>query len=68
MRDSAMRNPWRDFSSVPLGRIFERIGGGGHRRVGSCLLNQEQADRARELIQEIVREIEREGKLMTAGG
>ncbi len=35
---TAMRNPWRDFSSVQLGRIFERFGGGGHERVGSVLV------------------------------
>ena len=35
---TAMRNPWRDFPSVKLGKIFERFGGGGHERVGSVLI------------------------------
>jgi hypothetical protein len=35
---TAMRNPWRDFPSVKLGKIFERFGGGGHERVGSVLV------------------------------
>ncbi len=32
---TAMRNPWLNFHSVFLGKIFEKMGGGGHRRVGS---------------------------------
>jgi hypothetical protein len=35
---TAMRNPWRDFRSVELGKIFERFGGGGHERVASVLI------------------------------
>ena len=37
-----MRNPWMDFPSVPLGRIFEKVGGGGHQRVGSVELRSDQ--------------------------
>jgi hypothetical protein len=32
---TAMRNPWLDFQSVPLGEIFSNFGGGGHQRVAS---------------------------------
>ncbi len=32
---TAMRNPWVEFPSVPLGEIFRRFGGGGHQRVAS---------------------------------
>lgn len=35
---TAMRNPWRDFESANLGRIFEEYGGGGHQRVASVCL------------------------------
>jgi hypothetical protein len=35
---TAMRNPWRRFRSVPLGKIFKTYGGGGHQRVASVLL------------------------------
>ncbi len=35
---TAMRNPWRRIKSVPLGKIFNRYGGGGHQRVASVLL------------------------------
>lgn len=33
---TAMRNPWMDFESIPLGDIFTRYGGGGHQRVASA--------------------------------
>lgn len=32
---TAMRNPWRSFESVPLGKVMRPFGGGGHQRVGS---------------------------------
>jgi hypothetical protein len=35
---TAMRNPWRNFESVPLGDIFTRYGGGGHQRVASAFV------------------------------
>ena len=34
-RISAMRNPWIEFPSVPLGEVFSRFGGGGHHRVAA---------------------------------
>jgi len=36
---TAMRNPWREFESVPLGNIFKTFGGGGHQRVASTRLH-----------------------------
>jgi len=36
---TAMRNPWIEFASVPLGEIFRRFGGGGHQRVASTRLH-----------------------------
>jgi hypothetical protein len=47
---TAMRNPWRDFPSVPLGKICESLGGGGHQRVGSIMLNGERAREATVLL------------------
>jgi hypothetical protein len=35
---TAMRNPWLEFDSVQLGKIFSGYGGGGHQRVASLLL------------------------------
>lgn len=36
---TAMRNPWIEFPSVPLGEIFRPFGGGGHQRVASARLH-----------------------------
>ena len=36
---TAMRNPWVEFPSVPLGEIFRQFGGGGHQRVASTRLH-----------------------------
>ncbi len=35
---TAMRNPWLNFKSLPLGQIFRAYGGGGHQRVASVLV------------------------------
>jgi hypothetical protein len=37
---TAMRNPWIEFDSVPLGPICAQLGGGGHHRVGSIALQE----------------------------
>lgn len=55
---TAMRNPWRDFPSVKLGKIFERFGGGGHERVGSVLIPE--AVDARTALHSIVDQIRSE--------
>lgn len=57
---TAMRNPWKDFDSVPLGRICEQLGGGGHRRVGSIFLGGERASDAPDLLNRLLSEIRRE--------
>lgn len=54
---TAMRNPWREFSSVPLGDIFKRYGGGGHHRVASMLVPKDQFANASVLLATIVAEI-----------
>ena len=53
---TAMRNPWIDFDSVELGHIFSAFGGGGHRRVASLLLSEDE-DAARAVLRDIVAEI-----------
>jgi len=54
---TAMRNPWRDFESVPLGEICEKLGGGGHRRVGSIVLYGERIANANRLLNQLLFEI-----------
>jgi hypothetical protein len=49
---TAMRNPWRRFKSVPLGKIFSSYGGGGHQRVASVLLKDE--DEAKRTLKSIL--------------
>jgi hypothetical protein len=56
----AMRNPWREFPSVPLGEIFRRFGGGGHQRVGAVVIPSERATEANSILNKIVSEIRKE--------
>lgn len=57
---TAMRNPWYDFESVPLGNIFQRYGGGGHQRVASVVLPMSELNRANATFNELLLEIQRE--------
>jgi hypothetical protein len=57
---TAMRNPWREFASVSLGRIAEALGGGGHQRVGSITLRGDEAAGARAVLEQLVKEIRSE--------
>lgn len=57
---TAMRNPWLQFPSVYLGKVFERFGGGGHRRVGSVLLKNSDARDAERVLKRLLREIRKE--------
>lgn len=57
---TAMRNPWLQFPSVYLGKVFEKFGGGGHRRVGSLLLRDVDASDAEGVMRRLLREIRRE--------
>jgi hypothetical protein len=54
---TAMRNPWREFPSVPLGWIAEGMGGGGHQRVAAVTLQGGQAARAEAVLGEFLRQI-----------
>jgi hypothetical protein len=51
---TAMRNPWIDFESVPLGTIFKGFGGGGHTRVASVLVPLDEVPKAPRMLGEIV--------------
>lgn len=55
---TAMRNPWQEFQSVPLGEIFRRYGGGGHRRVASVLISPERSRDASTTLMSIVADIQ----------
>jgi hypothetical protein len=60
---TAMRNPWRNFKSLPLGQIFRDYGGGGHQRVASVLVKD--ARKAETMLSDIVGRI-REGDRRSA--
>lgn len=51
---TAMRNPWLEFESVPLGEIFSEIGGGGHQRVASALLDEARLPAAPDLVAHVL--------------
>jgi len=57
---TAMRNPWRVFPSIYLGKVFEKFGGGGHRRVGSVLLKDSDARKAENVMKRLLRAIRKE--------
>ena len=57
---TAMRNPWREFPSVFLGRIFEKFGGGGHQRVGALLLAGDRVKEADFILEQILKETREE--------
>lgn len=56
---TAMRNPWLDFESVPLGTIFARYGGGGHQRVASVFLSGERASEVEKIADQLLDDIRR---------
>jgi hypothetical protein len=64
---TAMRNPWLEFPSVYLGKVFERFGGGGHRRVGSLLLRGSAASDAQSVMKRLLREIRKEESMSKKG-
>jgi hypothetical protein len=71
---TAMRNPWREFPSVHLGRVFENlgrtfegVGGGGHQRVASVILAGDQARQATAILAHIVGQIRRHDAPVAVG-
>lgn len=65
---TAMRNPWRDFPSVPLGKIFQKVGGGGHERVGSVFLSEERAAKAKQLMRRLITDLRQEERSIGKAG
>jgi len=64
---TAMRNPWREFESVPLGEICERLGGGGHRRVGSIALQGDRIAEAHRFFTRLLSEIRERDRDLAEG-
>jgi len=54
---TAMRNPWREFPSVGLGRIFEKFGGGGHQRVGSIFILKNESQRVPDVVKSLLSQL-----------
>lgn len=54
---TAMRNPWREFPSVGLGRIFEKFGGGGHQRVGSIFIPKNESQRIPNVVKSLLSQL-----------
>lgn len=65
---TAMRNPWRDFPSVPLGKLFQKVGGGGHQRVGSVFLTEARLPRAKQLIRRLISDLRHEEHMTAETG
>lgn len=65
---TAMRNPWREFHGVSLGRIFETLGGGGHHRVGSVVLRGERVRGVPQVLSRLLRAMRREEEANVTGG
>jgi c-di-AMP phosphodiesterase-like protein len=51
---TAMRNPWRNFKSVALGRVLEKFGGGGHQRVGAVRLSPDQGKLVKSVVESLL--------------
>lgn len=58
VRITAMRNPWRKFRSIPLGRAFAKFGGGGHERVGAVQLSNGHRNRVRDVVKSLLSEMQ----------
>lgn len=58
IRITAMRNPWRNFRSIPLGRAFAKFGGGGHERVGAVQLPADRRNHVRDVVNSLLSEMQ----------
>lgn len=58
IRITAMRNPWRRFRSIPLGRALAKFGGGGHERVGAVQLPADHRERVRDVVKSLLSEMQ----------
>lgn len=68
----AMRNPWLDFESVPLGKMFERLSesfpgiqGGGHQRVGAVVIPADSPYEPNAVLRKIVNEIRAQDRALS---
>jgi len=59
---TAMRNPWRKFRSVALGRILEKFGGGGHQRVGAVRLSPGQGKLVKTVVESLLSKMQGPGR------
>jgi hypothetical protein len=59
IRITAMRNPWRRFRSIALGRAFARFGGGGHQRVGAVQLPSAHRNQVHHVVESLLAEMQR---------
>lgn len=59
---TAMRNPWRKFKSVALGRVFEEFGGGGHQRVGAVRLSPSQGKLVKTVVESLLSRMQQQDK------
>ena len=59
---TAMRNPWRKFKSVSLGRVFEKFGGGGHQRVGAVRLSPDQGKLVKSVVESLLSKMQGPGR------
>ena len=64
---TAMRNPWIEFESAPIGELCVDLGGGGHRRVGSVAFNAKSAGRAAPAMATLAERIRAYERSRTAG-
>ena len=58
IRITAMRNPWRNFRSISLGKTFAKFGGGGHERVGALQLPSNRRNRVRDVVNSLLSEMQ----------
>jgi len=63
---TAMRNPWQEFPSVGLGRIFEKFGGGGHQRVGSIFIPKNESQRVPDVVKSLLSQLSLTGPAVNA--
>lgn len=54
---TAMRNPWREFPSLELGKIFVTFGGGGHQRVGSVFIPKNESQRVPNVVKSLLSQL-----------
>jgi hypothetical protein len=54
---TAMRNPWREFPSLAIGKIFVPFGGGGHQRVGSVFIPKKESQRIPDVVKSLLSQL-----------